>query len=333
MEENKPINPTETQPGVTSPKPEFSKRFSKKTIGIIGGIIILLIILGVGTFLMLRQKPTEEGLNPPPNDVIVTVGDQLIFRSDIEAAAAEQYSPKQINTEILKKYLKILVERTILDQEAKKLGIQVDQKEMNERIADEMKSNPRKTVSIGIQNLVKYQILQTMITERVVNSRTAYVISYWTPSSSYDQNELSTQEKQTAQIQQQQGLKAMPVIEQQLRRNVVPLTAAETIIQNPQYKELSTILAMNGYIISGTKDLSVFQYPRVYTAKDGPSIGGFYYDTLFSLKKGDIKLAYGKDNATAWLIKVIEATDSQYKTYNQWLTDQIQQKVAIQTPL
>ncbi len=88
-------------------------------------------------------------------------------------------------------------------------------------------------------------------------------------------------------------------------------------------------MAVNGYIISETKDEAKLSTPRAYTINDRNSIGKILYDALVSLKKGDIKLVFGKENASGWIIKMTDSTDSSFKTYNEWLKDRVKKIVML----
>jgi hypothetical protein len=165
--------------------------------------------------------------------------------------------------------------------------------------------------------------LKNKIIQRQVVSRMGYVIGYWVPAYNYDIKP-SAEQAVVFEQQRKDGSLALVEIEQRLRAGEAPLVIAKSI--NQKYPSLQKILSINGNIVAETKNDDLMTKPYTYASKelqeDIPSI-----KVLLTMKEGEIKLLtneYGPGSGGR-VIQLIKSTDSQFKSYDDWLKSQMTQ--------
>lgn len=298
-EQNSVISYEQPAPQPLPQPPGRSFSVSKKLIVIIG--IALLLIFVVAAFLLLSKKGHPVTTAQFQDTLLATVGDQKIHKSDVITAAGEQYTPSAITSDVLKKYLDIVIERTILDQEAKKLGITITDAEIQKSIVN------NKTKSPGLISIAKYQLIKNALIQKQVKSVQAYLIGYWIPPYNYQQVPLFAQERTV-------GKQALEEGKTLLQNGMPPLTVAQTLFE--KYPLLDPIWSINGYFVNKLKDTSLVQSPRTLT------VGETDIDaSIFALKKGDIAIVDGPNGAGASLVQIVSLNSGDFTTYESWLAE------------
>ncbi len=311
--EQNPIVSYEQQPNPQPLPPESGRSFhvSKKFL-ILGALIILILFLA-GFFLLKNIQPSTSTTAQFENTLLVTVGDQKIYKSDVIKAAGEEYAPSAITTDIQKKYLAILIERTILDQETKKLGITVTETEIAQAISNSSTKNT------GLKAIIKYQLLKKQLIQKQITSIQAYLIGYWIPPLNYQQVPLFAQQRTIGKTALQEG-KIL------LQNGNTPLNVVKNLYQ--KYPLLEKIWSINGYFVNKLTDDSLAQTPRTLT------LGQTDIDkSLFALKTGDITILDGPNGAGASLVQVVAVNTGEFTTYENWLENRKKALVTIETAL
>ncbi len=318
------------QQPVTEVKKKFPDFFKKKPFII--GMVVVLIFIAILVFLTLNKKPAIKNAN---QDVLLeTVAGRKIYKSTVEKAAESQYSKSTVNNDVLKGVLNSLTEQTILDYTSATLGINVEATESALRARSYIGSATKTQIPNTLLTKARYDILKEKFTTKFVNSRTAFVVSFWTASDIYAQHEhFDATQSALAKKQQVEGKIALPEIADLIKKGNTPIAAAAVITNNSSFVDLKKIIAVNGYILGKTNNTYVFIVPKVYTSSDKKSLEPYFYDTLFAMKPGDLKSIINTDGSTGYVIKMVAATDSQFSTYDEWLADQVKKLVVISNPL
>lgn len=287
----------------------------KKT-GLIVFVVILLIGLAISIyFLRFRQdirQHASETTSTTPQNIAAVVGTQSITKEMVQKAALEQYAEKAITPNVRKVVLDVLIERAILDQEAAKNNISITEEEMSQN-------------SMG-GTIGKYEILKQKITSKFTQSVEAYTIGYWVPPKNYNAPLTIEQKTEIAKIRLD-GKRALIEAAEGLRTQDA-LTVAQNLVK--KYPSLGKTLGVNGYIMSRTKDTLLMTNPRTYT-NDPQTKGQPFFDTLFSMKAGEIKTALNSEDSGGSVIKLTKKTDAKYRTYDEYLKAKKLEMVKINT--
>lgn len=279
---------------------------------ILGGVLILLVLL-ISVLAFTKKAPVTPGkVSPNAKDVLlVTVGDQKIYKSDVQKAAKEQYVSSAIDNNVLQVFLDLLIEQKILDIEASKLGITVTQSEIDNSIYSNTASSSAK--STNLNKFIKYSVLKDKIMAKQVKSVSAYVISYWIPPAPYPQEPVFSQQRIDSK-------KAFKEAKQKLKNNEKVSGVAEYIFDT--YPSLQSILVVNGYNYNLTKDKLVFNKPRVYIYNKkeiDSSNNPAFFDALFGSNQGDIKLVAPVPEVDGSLVQIISVNKDGFISYDQFL--------------
>jgi hypothetical protein len=298
-------------PQLPSQQEDRSIHVSKKYLLSIG---IILFFIGIGSLLFLKNKANKTPPIAQFNDVLLaTVGDHKIYKSEVIQAAGEQYAPNAITTPIIKKFYDIVIERTILDTEAKRLQIVITDTDVTQAI------NKPSINSASSKTTVKYQLLKTAIIQKNVTSADAYLIGYWLPPLNYRQIPLFDQQRQI-------GKQALNEGKTMLSTGEKPLSVAKKLYD--KYPVLQQILAINGVFINKLKDATVGEKPLTITK------GHTDIDTaIFSLRKGDISIVESPNGAGASLVQIVSVNSGTFKDYNDWLANKEKTEVRVITSL
>lgn len=252
-------------------------------------IVALFLLMGIAVviwyFVSKSPGPTDNEKGP----LLATVLEEELYKSDVEKIAKEQYLPSAIDDDVVKLFLDIAVEREILDLEAKRLGIEIPPTESKQQY---------------------YDMLKKKIIAANVESVDAYVISFWVPPpADYPQ-------KPEYDELRQAGKTALDEAEEKLRNKENPLLVAQILYS--KYPVLQPILALNGYLLKSQISEPVFTTPRTYIY-DKRNAGQEFYDTLFSLKSGELKKSIWSDGSGGVVIQVINVNSKNGLDYEQWL--------------
>lgn len=284
-----------------------SLRVSKKVLITIA-VIVCLLILG-GIFFLSNNSSKPNSTAQTQDILLATVGDQKIYKSAVITAAGEQYAPNAITNDVLKKFYDILIERTILDQEAKRLHITFTDTDARQAVGS------TSAATASVITTAKYTLIKNAITQKNVTSVEAYLIGYWIPPLNYQQIPLFAQQRQI-------GKQALEEGKSLLSQGEKPLTVAQTLYT--KYPILQQILALNGLFVNKIKDPTVVEKPLTIT-KGHTDIDS----AIFSLKKGTISIVDAPNGAGASLVQVVSVNSGDFKNYDEWLANKKKTEVKV----
>ena len=276
---------------------------TRKRLFLIGSFIVVLIAIPLTVYVTQKQQETRSQASAvPENTVIVTINGQDFTKADIREVANEQYEPGAVDDQALKDALDVLIERTILDIEAGRLGVEADS---------------------------DYEVLRENIIIAVTKSRKVLSLGFWSPKSS-DQGNLDEPEKQLAGTLTTQGRTALSEIESRLNAGEDILAITNSI--RTKYPSLADYIALNGYRLT---DLSEAE-KELLAEPDIIEFGDSNMDQsvvagLFSMGVGEVKKFQATEtNDGGSVFKVLEkGNDSGPATYDAWLSER---KNALVTP-
>ncbi|HRN96253.1 MAG TPA: SurA N-terminal domain-containing protein [Candidatus Levybacteria bacterium] len=318
------ITPTPSSPvapvaNIPPQQPSSFSLFQKyKKFMILGGVVVLIGILGIVLFTSLKD-PAEKEYPPVPSEmdqIMAKVGDIQIYKDDVWRAARKQYAGDAIDQEVLILFLNKLIEQTILDIEAKKIGISVSE--------DEISIASNNATSETLREQFKYQILRNKLMSEQVESVRAYMIGFWVRS-------LDDPDQQPIFAQQRiDGAKALSEIEVKLKAGEKPIEAARTVYT--QYESLKQIWAFNGYLLDKPNDEHVYEVPEQFTfdkdelaALDDPEV----YAVLQSMPVGSVRRVMRSNGAGGVVIKLEDKTTGEFADYDTFLQTRKNELVTI----
>lgn len=311
MDDNQNIN-TNTIP---EEAPQEKKRFIPKKYLII--LVVLFVILNIFLFSWTKISPKTTKIaetTPTPiaetNPVLAEVGTQKIYKNDVQALAEKQYIAEKINKEALDSTLNLLIERKILDNEVQKLNIAVSQEEVLQSLPSTATAS---SMTQNVLELKKYLLLKNKIIQKVLESRTAYIIGFWIPPIN-TQRVLTTEQKNTIANQRKTGNLALSEIEKRLKKQEEPYSVAKFIYDN--YPVLKPILAFNGYIFEKT-DKNFLLQPEVYVVKSLSNTPIF--DALKTMQVNEVKKVMDNDGAGGSVIYLKSSNSGELLDYKSWL--------------
>lgn len=325
--------PPQVNQTVQSAETNVKKRlpdFMKKKPFIISVVLVVILLVSM-LVISMNHKPVS---NVPGSQdtLLATVGGVKIFKSDVQREAEQQYSANAVDTKVLTLYLNKMIENYILEIEASKANITVEATE-SAALAKTYVGSSSAEISPILLNKAKLEILKSKIMRQYVSSRLASTVNFWTPGSSYPQSELDETQKKDAQEAQSEAKIALPQITTLIKNGIDPLVATKTIMKNSQFATLAKIIAVNGYIVSKASEQYLLTQPKLYTSTNQTALGKVFFDSLFSMKSGEVKSVFSEDGSAGFIFKVLEAKDSQYKTYNDWAQARKKELVVINNPL
>ncbi len=282
MEDNKPDQiADQTEIPVSEISSGQKKSGIRASFVILIPVLLVLIIVAVAAWYFTFRSSE--------NPLLATVAGEKLYKGTVEEIAKEQYLPSAIDSTVTKLFLDIAVEREILDSEAKRLGIVIPPAESKQQYYDTLK---KKITAVSIESV------------------SAYEISFWVPPpADYPQTPEYEEIRQTGKI-------ALDEAEEKLKNKEDPLLVTQILYS--RYPILQPILALNGYLIKSKVDDSVFGEPRTYVY-DKRNEGQEFYDTLFSLQKGELKKSIWTDGSGGAVIQVISVNSGSGLDYEQWL--------------
>lgn len=284
-----------------------------------GAVIILVVLISVFAFSKKTQNIPQK-VSPNAKDaLLVTVGDQKIYKSDVQKAAAEQYVSTAIDNKVLQVFLDLAIEHTILDQQAKKLNIIISNSDVQSRIRADFKEASGSSIPEVFIKQTRYDLLKEKIISKRLESREANYIKFWTPSFTYESTQgLTDQEKNEGKIKRIAIQKALDSIEISLKSGLSIGEVAKNIYDN--FPLLKTGLAVNGLIFN----------PLSFTNLERPAL--FIYDPknaekefdklLFSMKPKEVKEIIYQDGSGGAVIQLVAINNGFKQDYNSWLNDQ-----------
>lgn len=287
-------------------------------VAFVGLNIILLLVTGI--IPLPGTQKTSEAL-------LVTVGDQKIYRSTIEKAALEYYTKSAINNDVLKITYDLLIERLLLDIEARKESIVVSGQELEARAKQMTPPSMQTTIPSDIKTAALYALIKEKLLVKYVLSKDAYTITFWIPPASYPQ-------KPEYVIHRSDGKKLLDEAEARFKKSEDPFTVAKDLYA--RYSSLQNILLFNGYKIKDITDPTKFTAPKNYTFDeqkltmlDDPE----FYNPLRSAKIGEIIKINKSDDSGGALIKIISQTTGKYQSIDQLIAERKKELVIVHNRL
>ena len=273
----------------------MNNEFSLKRIAVFLLLVVAIIGIPLTVYLVQRQQEIRsQAATVPENTVIVTINGQDFTKADIREVANEQYESRAVDDQALKDALDVLIERTILDIEAQRLGVEADS---------------------------DYEVLQEKITLATTKSRKVLSLGFWSPKSS-DQENLDASEKEIARILTSQGRLSLSEFETKLSNGEDVVEIANAILV--KYPALEDYLAINGYrlIDLSESEKQAFASPDIVEFGDS-NMDPTVLNGVFALDVGQIrKFQATETNDGGWVFKLLEkGKDTGPSTYSAWLTE------------
>jgi hypothetical protein len=302
--------------------------------GLLGVLLLLVVILGAvknnsGKNGNNQTNPTgttsqnSGGNQTGSTKVVAKFGNKDITESDVKQEAMKQFSESAIDQKTLDTVLDVMKERIVLDSEAAKLGITVDQADIDAMAAGQFPGKKTADIDKVFLEQIKYTLLKRKIMQKVVATRTAYVLGFWIPPLN-SPDPFTDDEKKFQQRQRDDGKKALDEVLTKFQAGEVPSDVIQYVYQ--KYPALRLIVALNGYRYSGTSDKSVYNQPKVYEYDTSNGQVPFY-DKLFSMKDGEVAKIEDDDGPGSGgsVIKVVSVSNGGAKTYKEWLNSKMKE--------
>lgn len=317
------------------PSKQKNKMLFNSVLGLVGFLVLALLLEFFNVFHLpfLSSLPhynrKTNTIKIQQNTVIATVGNQRIYLIDIKNEARKLYLDSGIDQGIMRRTLSQMIEKKILDLEAQKMNISVQNQEIHSKLAtNRTATTSASSPSKALIEALKYQTIKDKIMSTQVKSVQAYIIGFWVPDLSYPQQPLF--DKQRAE-----GKKLLNEAETRLKKGDAPIKITEDLYK--KYPILQPRLALNGAIFGKTLSQNVFTSPKLYVlnrdAIDKSSYVAEFYDVLEKMKKGDVKQVLYKDLSGGDTIQIVETNNSKYTTYDEWFIDKKKELVTIYVTL
>ena len=280
-------------------EPVVKKSFlnRKKIVFFTVGLIFVALLVFLLSLFTRQSVDTQANLPPPEpeNVLLATVGDNQIYYDDIVNVALEQYLKSAINKEVLGISLDIAVERAILDNEAKTLGIVIQPND---------------------NKIEYYEALKSAIMAREIGTVTANTISFWVPAF----NDIYPQ---TEEYQQMRDLQPEVFAEatRLLQSGENAYDIGKLILE--KYPVYTPKLAVNSYILSKMTDASLMQSPVTYEYLVNDS-NKLLLDFMFNMTPGQINTLVWPEGEGAALVQVVSKNSGDKISYQQWLDEKEQ---------
>lgn len=279
----------------------------KKRRFLIPSAILALVILPLLIFGAWRL------FGPKPDVLLATVGDQKIYKSDVIKAAEEQYVPKAVTNDVLKRFYDIVIERAILDQEAKNLGIVLTANQIKHRISQISPANSN--LQNSLYTITKYDLLKQAVIKKKVISVSGYSVGFYIPPNDYPV------QKPEYAMQRIDGEKALIEIEALFKNNQSATTIA-TAISN-KYPSLQNMLSVNGYIWNKSPSNNLVREPKLFIISSFDKNSTVYnketYETLLTIKPNEIKKILRVNGSGGLVLKAIAVKGEGFKNYKEFI--------------
>lgn len=307
--------------------PGFIKKKQLSKALLISGpllLLLLLLIIILNYFNILRLDILFMRVFNQ-NQLLASVDSRPIYKDSVYEEAYLHYLPKAVNKEALQKTFNLLIERVILDREAKKLNISISDKEVKKRLFEAHLTIPLASTSATRLTQFRYDLLKERVSARSLESRRAFTVSIWVPPTTYTVLPSNLSEDEVTQ-KRSQAEKLLTEAEKRLKKGELVPSVARTLYD--KYPLLRTSLAINGHSFEKTVDQKLIGQPLLYTY-DPQKIDRLLYKTIFSLKKDEVKLLLRDDGSGGWVIQITEVNPGIKGNYKEWLNKKKQELVKI----
>ena len=265
----------------------------------------------VGVFLSQQNQDIQQHASTDTS-LVATVDNAPVTEQEIKTATREQYNDKAINQETLSDTLDTVIENKLIASEAKKKGISVSEQEVAER-AKVLGGTASGQASI--KNQARAEILKEKVSQVVTKTRQVESVGFWLPPANYGAP-LTAAEAQTVASQKAQKTAVLTEIKQKFDANKDPLAIAQEM--QKKYPLFAPIIAVNGYVVSKTPDTTLMTQPKLYTYQDDFKTNT-YLSQIFTMNDGEVNTVLTDANAGGVVVKIINSSNGQYASFEDWL--------------
>ncbi len=289
--------------------PTVKPNHTKKII-IISAVVVFLILNIVLLFatgiipspnLPFVQKPTP---TPKPDVLLATVGDKRIYQSSVDMAMQKEWgaytSQYRKNKKLQEKALANLIEESIIQQEAKKMGISVSSAEIDQKEQEQIKQ------AGGINNYNKIlknngwtmqdqkdKIRNTLLKEKVVDKVIAWRLVNYVGSS---QNV------------------AAPNYASKTAEATANITKARQYLREGKSAKEAASLVTNNF----TTSFNIYYGENVKLTRLS-KIDEKFINGIFQLHTGETSNVIGAGTPAMMTARILEENDTQFNSYEEWL--------------
>lgn len=326
--------PDKQLPADSTPQPVViysQSRFSTKQKILFLALPVVLILITVIFLLNYLGLIKLSEFFKKPDALLLTVGQQKVYLSEVKQVAKEQYLDSSITKSVMQNSLDILVERIILNQEAQRLNISVSDDEINLTLPKIQPDKPKQSYSKSFTMKAKYDLLKNKIISALLESRQANVVKLWVPSDEYLKTQgVSEKDKQTMLALRTDIQNALIDLEKKVREGETMLKGARFI--HDKYSTLSSRVTLNGFILEKARDENLLTQPALYTFNP-KNAGVPFYEALFIMKDKEIKRFMEPDKSGGSIIQIISIQHGASKNYQDWLESKKQQLIKVYSSL
>lgn len=281
---------------------EVKPNNSKKII-ILGAIGILLILIGILLFIPTQNLPFVQKPTPTPK-IIATIGSQVLTQADLDAAFQLQWgvyaSQYKNNKQLQAKALAALIEQTIVQQQATKMGIsvspiEIDQKEQ-ELIQQAGGVSTYNKILKGngwTQQNQRNKIKNDLLKEKVANQVIAWRLVNYVGSS---QNV------------------AAPNFAAKTVEATINMTKAQQYLKEGKSAREAVSLVTNNF-----KNFFNLYYSDNVKIKKFSKINKIFIDGIFQYHKGETTPVIGSGTQAMMTAQILDENNTPYNSYDEWL--------------
>lgn len=275
--------------------------------------MVLVFAIGIFIAVYLSQKSQDiEQHASTDASLVALVDNQPITKEEIKAKALEQYSESAVNQEVLINILNNIIETKLINSEAAKRGIQASDDEVLKRAKTLGGSASAQT---SIRNQAHIDLLKEKLGQALTKTRQVESVGFWLPPANYGVS-LTPVEAQVIASQKSQKETVLTEIKLKFDLGEEPLEIAQEI--QKKYPLFAPIIAVNGYIVAKTADTTVMTSPKLYTYQDAFKTNDFLQQ-IFTMNNGEVNVILTSANAGGVVVKIIDGSNGQYSSFEDWL--------------
>lgn len=299
---------------------------SRKKIVALFAILTLLGALPIILYLQSQQQDIRQRAAETDPSVMASFdGQPMITEQDVKTFADQTYQTVPTDTAEMRSSLDELIERKLLEKVIQEENIQIiDQDIMSQLATDDLTDLANDPV---VRANAKVNVMKRKIELLFTKTREAYTIGFWLPPTNYGVS-LTPSSQELITKQRADTPNALTDILSGIQAGEEPLAVAHNVVA--KYPSLTTVMAVNGYILSTTENQKVLTQPLVYSfQKDRENVT--FFKILFSLSPGQIALVEDPETSLGGVvIKITGATNGAFDDYPAWLSDQKVKHVVLQ---
>jgi len=281
---------------------------------VIGLLVLVAVVLII--FSVFFNKTSINTKLPPPepeNVLLATVKGENILSQELLDLAGTYVLESQMDKNDLKQYLDKLIERKILDIEAKSRAIVLDESEATKDLDETMKSwAPRLYQRDRDENY--YKLLKSQISARFISSMALNIIGFWVPGP----NDPEVVDVPDHDAKRKTGIAALEKIEGLIRSGTDPYKATTQIL--PEYPLLNKVLAYNGGILGAESGGTISSNPIEYELSKLKTSRPYLYDGVLLMKEGETKTLIEPNGRGASIVQVVSRRGKEFNSYDEFIS-------------